>query len=94
MSTPLKRITDYGRRTSLHPLALPWVNTERGGLPQAAQGMLLPQVRDKVQRDGLWFQQDGATVHTMAAVAPVADREFRIARYQPPHRATMATTES
>lgn len=29
---------------------------------------LWPQVRHKVQRDGLWFQQDGATVHTTAAV--------------------------
>ena len=27
-----------------------------------------PQVRRKVRRDGLWFQQDGATVHTTATV--------------------------
>ena len=86
-----------GRRMSLHPLALalPWVNSERGGLSQAAQGVLLASGQAQKFEGtacGSSRMVPQCTLRVYGSCAPVADRKFPRARHQPPHRATMATT--
>ena len=72
-----------------HPLAR-WIDRLAPGSTVTGQTYLRllkefwPQVRGEVGKQGLWFQQDGAAVHTTAAVRQWLDDKFdgRVIRRQ------------